>query len=233
MPRHVSSDHQAKRLSPKRVREKLQQHPELASRLFSLFSWLPEPDPAICSLYFVDGLTQVQISRLIGIGQPEVSGRLHSCIKLLRFLEKRNTSNPIQLRNDLSELMPPRLVMAAHCLYLNISPSRAADLLKVSESTARNLRKEIVAHLEKWAALPGRGPYDLAELTSLGLIDTNGAVLAENEVARGRELACSYLEDFQRAGEVSERLVRPFRKNEAHRSNALIEGEPIIERSAR
>jgi hypothetical protein len=130
------------------------------------------------------------------------------------------------------ELLPRRLVEPAHVLYLNVSPSRAALLLGVSESTARNLQKEIVTHLEKLVCLPGRAPYDHAALRGLSLIDSDGAILADDEVARRREVALSYLEDFRSAKKVSARLVRPFRKNEAARANAVIEGEPIAGPSA-
>jgi hypothetical protein len=242
VPRHVSFDDLAEWLSPEegplppadtilqRVRDLAQQHPEMA---LSLFGWLPAVDYEICRLYFVEGLTQEGVSSIIGIGQPEVSGRLHSCIKLLPFLLKRPTGNPIELRNDLLELLPRRLVEPAHVLYLNVSPSRAADLLTVSESTVRNLRKEVVTHLEELAGLPQRGPYDQATLMDLGMTDAAGAVLADGEVARRRELASSYLEDFRRAEKASPRLVRAFRKNEGNRANALIKGEPIIGPSAR
>jgi hypothetical protein len=242
VPRHVSFDDLAEWLSPEegplppadtilqRVRDLAQQHPEMA---LSLFGWLPAVDYEICRLYFVEGLTQEGVSCLVGIGQPEVSGRLHACIKLLPFLLKRPTGNPIELRNDLLELLPRHLVEVAHSLYLNFSPSRVADRFKVSEGTVRNLRKEVVTRLEELAGLPQRGPYDQATLVDFGMTDAAGAVLADGEVARRRELASSYLEDSRRAKEVSARLVRVFRKNEADRANALIKGEPIIAPSAR
>ena len=143
--------------------------------------------------------------------------------------------NPIELWNDLLELLPPHLMEIAYHLYLNFSPSRVADLLgpHVSESTIRNRRKDIVTRLEKLAALPSRGTYGLAALTGLGLIDPAGAVLADDEVARRRELAFRYLEDFRGAMKVSARLVRVSRKNERNRANALFKGEPIIGPSAR
>jgi DNA-directed RNA polymerase specialized sigma24 family protein len=240
VPRHVSFDAYAERLSSEesplppadttlqRIRDKAQQAPEL---MLSVLGGLPAVDHEICRLYFVEGLSQEGVSSLVGIGQPEVSGRLHSCIKLLQFLAKRPTRDPIQLRNDFLELLPRHLVEVAHSLYLNFSPSRVADRFKVSEGTMRNLQKEIVEHLKKLAALPARGPYEHAALANLGMIDAAGA-LADNEVARRRELASRYLEDFGRLKEVSARLVRVSRKNEGNRANALIKGEPIIGPSA-
>ncbi|MFL5283473.1 MAG: hypothetical protein ACJ8AW_21380 [Rhodopila sp.] len=238
MPRFVSVDDFAERLSTEEsVLPPGETLLELArdfareerERMEWALSWLTDVDQAICRLYFLEELTQEGISSLLHIGQPEVSGRLHSCIKLLPFLLKRPTRNPIELRNDFSELLPCRLVESAHALYLNFAPSRVADLLgpNVSESTTRNRRNEIVTHLEKLAALPSRGPYDHAALRGLRLIDPAGAVLADDEVARRRELAFRYLEDFRGAMKVSARLVRPFRKNEADRANALIKGKSI------
>ena len=56
-----------------------------------------------------------------------------------------------------------------------------------------------MTRLEKLAGLPSRGPYGHAALTGLGMTDAAGAVLADGEVARRRELASRYLEDFRRA----------------------------------
>jgi DNA-directed RNA polymerase specialized sigma24 family protein len=242
VPRHVSFNAYAERLSSEEsplppadttlqgIRDKAQQAPQL---MLSVLGGLPAVDREICRLYFLEGLSQEGVSSLVGIGQPEVSGRLHSCInKLLPFLAKRPTRDPIQSRNDFLKLLPRHLVEVAHSLYLNFSPSRVADRFKVSEGTMRNLQKEIVEHLKKLAALPARGPYEHAALANLGMIDAAGT-LADNEVARRRELASSYLEDFGRAKEVSARMVRVFRKNEADRANALCKGASIIEPSAR
>jgi hypothetical protein len=238
VPRHISVDELAERLSTEEgilppadtvlqlAREMAQEQPE---RMLSAIGWLPAVDYEICRFYFVQQVAQKGVSILLGIGQSEVSSRLHSCVKLLPFLLKRPTRNPIELRNDLLELLPPHLMEIAYHLYLNFSPSRVADLLgpHVSESTIRNRRKDIVTHLEKLAALPSRGPYGHAALTGLGLIDPAGAVLADDEVARRRELAFRYLEDFRGAMKVSARMVRAFRKNEAARANALFKSGPI------
>jgi hypothetical protein len=62
----------------------------------------------------------------------------------------------------------------------------------------------------------------------LGMIDADGAILADDEVAARRGLAFRYLEDFRRAKKVSARLVRAFRKNESDRANALIRGKSIV-----
>ena len=238
MPRHVSFDERAERLSTEEAplpppQPHLQRAREAAkedrARMLSALSWLPAVDCEICDLYLLQEVSQKGISILVGIRQSEVSSRLRTCVKLLPFLWKRPTTNPITLRDDLLELLPPHLMEIAYHLYLNFSPGRVLDLLgsDVSESTIRNRRNQIVAHLAKLAALPRRGPYGRAALIGLGLIDPTGAVLADDEVARRRELASRYVEDFRGAMEVSARMVRAFRKNETKRTNALLKGEPI------
>jgi len=69
-------------------------------------------------------------------------------------------------------------------------------MLRVSDGTAWNRRKETVARLEELAALSPHGPYDRDILSGLQLIDPAGVVLADKEVRRRRGLALSYLIDF-------------------------------------
>ena len=235
MPRFVSFDEYSERLLPPErvlqardrpvqwIRDKAQANPEKANRIFG---WLPEYDREICRLY-AEGLTQEQIAGLLPLKQSEVSGRLNSCLKLLVFLDERPTLDPVQARADLIVLLPEHLVTVTLLLYIELSPTRVADMLRVSEGTAWNRRKETVARLEKLAALSPHGPYDKDILSGLRLVDPAGVVLADNEVRRRRGLALGYLIDFKRAPKVSARLLRPSRKNEAVRVNALIEGEPI------
>ena len=240
MPRHVSFDDLANLLVPvegalsppeallQQVREVTQDHPEMMSRIFG---WLPAIDRQICLLYFIDGVTQECVSDLLGLGQPEVSGRLHSCIEPLAFLARRPTLSSVQARTDLSTLLPNPLWRTAHSLYLNFySARRVAELLgpEVSESTIRNRRKEVVEHLGERAALPHDGLYEQIIVSRLGLINASGAVLESDELARRGELASRYLEDLRRAKKVSARFWRPFRKNELVRANALVQGKPVV-----
>jgi hypothetical protein len=208
VPRHVSVDDLAERLFPEadpllpaatilqRVRDVAQEH---AEAVLSLFARLPAVNRQICQFYFIDGMDQEGVSVLIDIGQSEVSNRLHSSIELLRFSLKRPTGNPNDLKKDLAELLPCRLVEPAHALYLNVATRRAADILGVSESTAGNLRKEVVTYLKRLVALPDRGPYDHDVIAGLGLGDPAGTILADDELIKRRELASRYLHDFSRA----------------------------------
>jgi hypothetical protein len=61
--------------------------------MLSALSWLPTVDYEICRRYIFREVSQKGVSIIVGIGQPEVSGRLHSCLKLLPFLLKRPTSS--------------------------------------------------------------------------------------------------------------------------------------------
>jgi len=91
-----------------------------------IFGWLPEYDREICRLY-AQGLTQKQIGDLLPLKQPEVSGRLNSCLKLLVFLFDRPTLDPVQARADLAVLLPEHLLTVALLLYLELSPTRVAE----------------------------------------------------------------------------------------------------------
>ena len=132
MPRHVSFDDLAEWLSPEEGPLPPSEDPPgagLPPWRSSTLKWRCRSSAGyrpstmrFAVLHFVEGLTQEGVSSIIGIGQPEVSGRSHWCIKLLPFLLKRPTGNPIELRNDLLELLPRRLVEPAHVFWTLTSP---------------------------------------------------------------------------------------------------------------
>ncbi len=232
MPRHLSYDERAERLSDadvlpppagsrlRVVREWAQENPEAARRYFDR---LPRTDCEICRLYLLEGVTQEQVSDLLEIDQSVVSRRLHSSVDLLGVLVKCPARDQGQLGSDLEGLLPPDLAEAAALFCVHLSPSQVMDLLRVSESSAANKLTKVLAHLEKLVALPENGPYDATTLGTLALVGDDGVPLADDKVADRRRLASQYLEYLRLVKEKLRKLPHM-----SQRSTSRLRGPSIV-----
>jgi len=172
---------------------------EYIVRYFSLLSAM---DHNIARLYYIEGMSQDQISDLVGISQAAVSRRLKYILDRVKFLLKMPSLDPILVREELGELFPPELFEFAYFFYWELVQNRVKFFIKTSQSGAAHKFQKIVEYLEKIEA-----KEDIEERT--------------------RYLALIYLDYFRFIKE-SNTITYLCKKNDSIRSNSLVLGESIL-----
>lgn len=202
------------------MRDLVQDAREYVEKYFSL---LPPVDQQISHLYYIEQLSQDQISKLFGITQAAVSRRLKFIEGRLRFLLKQPTQNPTQVSEDFTTIFPADLVEFAFFFYHEYAQNRVKYFIKTSQSGAANKFNRVLAYLEKLTALPETGPYDPAALAKLGL-----ASVDPSDIEYRRYLGQTYLEYFRYIKSNSSVMACLYKKNDLTRADALMDGESII-----
>lgn len=207
------------------MRDLVQAAPDQAKLYFST---LPAHDEKISDLYYIDGLSQEEVGKTLGVSQSAVSHRLNSIIPKLRFFLSRPTQLPVQVAEDFEHIFPPSLVEVAFFFYYEIHSSRVGYLTKTTYSGTTSKFKAVIAYLEKLVALPEHGPYDPAILKEIGVVGPGGRAPADDEVGYKRCLAKGYLEYLLLIKRHGSKMNRPFRKNDEVRKESLEDGESIV-----
>lgn len=181
---------------------------ESQSFILRYFLMLPPIDYHIARLYYIDGLSQDQISNLFSITQAAVSRRLKFITTRVKFLLKMPTLNPIQVREDFLELFPDHLFEFAYFFYWENAQNRVKYFIKTSQSGAANKFSKVISYLEELTAAPAEGESD--------------------EQARRRYLALVYLEYFRYTRQKANIITYLFKKNDALRADCLVQGPSIF-----
>jgi len=109
---------------------------------------LPEFDYWIAKLYYIDGLTQMQIGDIMGISQVAVSRRLKYILIRLKFILKTPSLDPRQVRDEFKILFPEHLFEAAYYLYWEYTQSRVRFFIRTSQLGVANKFYKIIKYLE-------------------------------------------------------------------------------------
>jgi hypothetical protein len=118
---------------------------DFISRYFLI---LPRFDYWIAKLYYIDGLTQIQIGKLLGISQVAVSRRLKYILIRLKFILKTPSWDPIQVREEFKILFPEKLFETAYYLYWEYTQSRVRFFIRTSQLGVANKFTKIIEYLE-------------------------------------------------------------------------------------
>lgn len=120
-----------------------------ASRSFIVryFQLLPTVDCDIARLYYLDEMSQEQISRMFDITQAAVSRRLKFIKERLKFLMKMPHLNPIVVREELKELFPEPLFEFAYFFYWEGAQNRVKYYIETSQSGAANKFAKVLEHI--------------------------------------------------------------------------------------
>lgn len=175
------------------------------------FAMLSPIDYDIARFYYIEDLSQEQISKLVGISQVSISRRVRFVFNRVKYMLRKPTLNPIQVRDDLKEILPNNLFEFAYCFYWEVIQNRVKDFLKVSQSGAANKFASIIKYLEK----------NISEVEQL---DQNISM----EQDRVRCLSLVYLDFFRYISGSSNVLNFLCKKNDMHRMNSLIKGNSIF-----
>jgi len=129
------------------------QLPDLMKRSFPFIkkylAMLPPVDLAISKYYFLQDMSQEQVSMLLGVSQAAVSRRLKFILRRLKFLLKMPSRNPIQVREDLNLLFPEPLFAPAYYFYWELTQNRVRHYIDTSQSGAANKFSQLLDYLEK------------------------------------------------------------------------------------
>jgi DNA-directed RNA polymerase specialized sigma subunit len=110
-------------------------------------------DQCIARMYWVERLTQDQISLLIHMTQVAIWKRLNSILRKLRFIiQAANIDDPIQVKSDLESLLEGEdgeNIEIAYLQFFEGSLSRTATILGISPTRASNGIKRILQRLEE------------------------------------------------------------------------------------
>ena len=173
-------------------------------------SYLPKIDYKISKLYYIDKLSQDQISFLYGISQAAVSRRLKFIVERLKFLFKMPSLNPIQVREDFIKLFPENLVQFAFFFYWENTQNRVKYFIETSQSGAANKFKLIIKFLES-------------------KIDVEQGASFKNEGDdEVKHLALIYFDYFNLMQNKSITISHLYKKYDSRRANALINGKSVL-----
>jgi len=174
--------------------------------------FLPQIDQDIARFYYIDGLSQDQISTLYNISQAAISRRLKYIIERIKFLVKAPSLDPIQIREDLQFLFPPELFEFAYLFYWELAQNRVKFFIKTSQSGAANKLTKVLNFLE--------------DLSSEEPISDTDMVDPDHE--RRKYLALIYVDYFRFIYKKSNIITFLCKRNDAERSNSFIKGIPIV-----
>lgn len=173
------------------------------------FMMLPQIDYTIARLYYIERLSQDQISEILNITQAAVSRRLKFILVRVKFLLKMPTLDPIQARQDFLDLFPEELFEFAYFFYWECAQNRVKYFIKTSQSGAANKFARVMDYLEELAALDEK-------------------TLEEDDPRqRQKMLALIYVEYFRYTRSKSNIITYLFKKADHLRSRALVNGPSI------
>jgi len=168
-------------------------------------SLLPSIDHDIARLYYIDDLSQDQISDIFDISQAAVSRRLKYVLDRIKFLLKMPGLNPVNVRRDLQDIFPPELFESAYFFYWELAQNRVKFFIKTSQSGAANKFFKILDYLEELASN----------------VDSDKDIM-DDECQRKQYLALIYLDYYRFIHKKSNIITFLCKKNDSIRSNALI-----------
>lgn len=178
--------------------------------LVKYYPYLSPLDQDMLRLYYIYGMSQNNIANLMGWVQAAVSRRIKSVFDRIKFLIKRPTNNPIEVREDLMELFPDHLFEFAYFFYWELTQNRVKLFIESSQSGAANKLIQIIDFLES----------EKSRVSKLSLEDPS--------VLRTQYLVLTYLEHFYFIRERSNILSFLYKKNDFLRSHAHYKGESIF-----
>lgn len=181
---------------------------ESQSFILRYFLMLPPIDYNIARLYYLEGLSQDQISQLFSITQAAVSRRLKFITTRVKFLLKMPTLNPIQVREDFQDLFPPHLFEFAYFFYWENAQNRVKFFIKTSQSGAANKFVKILKYLES--------------------LTQDSSQTLDPDQDRKRYLAFIYLEYFHYTRQKANIISFLFKKNDPLRTDCLVQGPSIF-----
>lgn len=149
---------------------------------------LPPVDFEIARFYYLQDMSQEQVSKLLGISQAAVSRRLKFILRRLKFLIKMPSKNPLQVREDFTVLFEDSLFEPAYYFYWELTQNRVRHYIDTSQSGAANKFVQIVEHLQ-------------------GIVDDEGYADREK-----RYLALIYLDYFRHIKDRSNVISYLFKK---------------------
>lgn len=172
---------------------------------------LPQIDYCIARMYYLEKLSQNQISILLGITQAAVSRRLKYILIRIRFILRMPSLNPIQVRDDFNVLFPEELFEFAYFFYWELSQNRVKFFIKTSQSGASNKFASVVHFLEELVAID----------------DTT--IENDFDAQQKKCLALTYLDFYRYTRDKSNTISALFKRNDGLRTGALIYGPRIWE----
>ena len=184
------------------------------------FSRLPERDYQVSYWYYFEGLSQNQIAALLGVNQSSVNRLLASILYRLQCYVKQES--PIQVRQELEEILPDHLVEPAFFFYFQIQQDRVKYFLRTSQPTARNLFKRVLDFLEKAAAEQDHVTKASDKPGSIG------APFRNDDNERKRRLAQKYLGYFHFIKHRGYMMTHVVKSNDAKRKGSLVKGRSIL-----
>jgi hypothetical protein len=174
------------------------------------FTMLPQIDFTIAKLYYIERLSQDQISDILGITQAAVSRRLKFVLIRVKFLLKMPTLSPIQVRTDFEMLFPEELHEFAYFFYFESAQNRVKFFIKTSQSGAANKFARVNSYLEKLVSLD------------------DATIVNDLEMQKKKYLALVYLEYFRFTRLKSNIITFLFKRFDPIRARSLIPGPSIL-----
>lgn len=174
------------------------------------YPYLSPLDQDMLRLYYVYGMSQNNIAHLMGWVQAAVSRRLKGVFDKIKFLIKRPTNDPLEVREDFKELFPDHLNEFAYFFYWELTQNRVKLFIETSQSGAANKLTQILQFLEE---------------EQRGLQKTNSQ---EPDQLRRQYLVSTYLEYFSFIRERSNILSFLYKKNDSLRTGAHDNNGPDI-----
>lgn len=167
---------------------------------------LPPVDRTVAHLYFIESLSQDQISELIGVTQAAVSRRLKFIRSRIKLLMRMPTLSPIQVREDFRFLFPPELFEFAYFFYFEYAQNRVKHFINTSQSGAANKLDRVIGYLKDIMAPAMQ--WD----GSLGALDGKQYV------------AKAYLDYFEYTRHKANIITFLFKGNDERRAGSIVKG---------
>lgn len=188
------------------LRDLISASPEFILRYFFM---LPQIDYQIARMYYLEKLSQNQISNILNITQAAVSRRLKYILVRIRFILRMPEHNPIQVREDFHLLFPEELFEFAFFFYWEYSQNRVKFFVKTSQSGAANKFLSVMHFLE--------------EISAIADIDIEGDFAAQQKKC----LALVYYDYFRYTRNKSNTISALFKANDTRRTGSLVQGPKI------
>lgn len=189
---------------------------EFQSYVFSHLDLLPSVDSTISRLYYLDEMSQDQISQLLDISQAAVSRRLTVTLARLKFLIRMPSLDRVKVRKDFELLFPEALMQSAFFFYWELSQNRVKNFIKTSQSGAANKLIRICDYLEELSAV---SDDEIEAVEDCDLRD---------ELIQKKYLALVYIDHFRIVGKRNTKIMFLYKKNDDLRTDSIIRGEDIF-----